>query len=113
MRQSTLEERNRALLKYLQKVADRNGYVLNPDEKALGRITSFMADNKVSYGKYFCPCKHNYPLNVDSDPICPCITLKDEILRDGYCECHVFFNPDAAHAVKRGSGLLSTVTCPG
>jgi len=72
-----------------------------------------MAENKRKYGRYFCPCKQHYPVKPGIDPICPCESFRDEISRDGHCECHIFFDEAAEVQAKRRPGLLATVTCPG
>ena len=100
-------------LEYLWKVADRLGYKLNPDERTLDRIASYMAENKKKYNRYYCPCKQHYPVKADVDPICPCAESRDEITRDGHCECHVFFDVAAFERAKMNPGLLSAVACPG
>ncbi len=97
----------------MKKVADRFGYVLNPDEKGLNRILTYMTENNARYGSYFCPCKQHYPIDRSADPVCPCPTFEEEIAQNGHCECHVFFDSVAAENVRRSEGLLSTVTCPG
>jgi len=108
-----MNERHRSTLEYLIKVAARFGYVLNPNEKALGLITGYLAENKMKYGKYFCPCKQHFPIEIENDPLCPCPSFRDEIKSNGFCECHVFFDRSAAEKASRRTGLLATVTCPG
>ncbi|HHE46821.1 MAG TPA: ferredoxin-thioredoxin reductase [Bacteroidetes bacterium] len=108
-----MDKQQRDTLQYLRKVADRFGYLLNPDEKALDRISRSLTENKVKYGKYYCPCKRHYPLDIKIDPLCPCKTFKDEIAQNGHCECHIFFSAEAAEQFSRKEGLLATVTCPG
>ena len=100
-------------LAFAEKIAEKLGYVLNPDEVHLRRLAGHLAENKAKYGRYFCPCKQNYPLQPESDPVCPCSTFREEIERQGHCECHLFFDPEAAERVRKRPGLLATVTCPG
>jgi ferredoxin-thioredoxin reductase catalytic subunit len=102
-----------ATLDYLQSVAKKLGLSLNPDDKALNRTASYMASNVDKYGKRFCPCKQHHPVDESSDPICPCREFRDEIKRDGHCECHIFWDPDAAIKAKTKPGLLATIACPG
>ncbi len=102
-----------AALDYLQNVAKCFNYAINPDDKALRRVVSYMAENKRRFGNYYCPCKQHYPLDQQVDPVCPCKPFRDEIKRDGHCECHVFFDKTAATSIKNRTGLLATVTCPG
>lgn len=108
-----MDDEIKTALRFLQNTAQRFGYVLNPDENALHRIVGYMADNKLKHGEYFCPCKQHYPVDTESDPVCPCSAFRDEIVRDGHCECHVFFDEVAAVQAKRRPGLLATITCPG
>lgn len=100
-------------LAYLQEIADRLSLVLNPDQKALDRIVSYMIENQTKHGKLYCPCKQHYPLKPESDPTCPCDSFRDEIKQNGYCECHLFFDASKIADTKRRPGLLATVTCPG
>ncbi len=100
-------------LSYLNKIAQRFGYQLNPDVKALNRLVEHLSKMKLESGKYFCPCKQHYPLDPKTDPVCPCNTFKDEIANQGHCECHLFFDKDAAIQAKRRPGLLAAVDCPG
>jgi len=108
-----MDELHNTALEYLRNVAQRFGYALNPDGKSLYRLVAQMARTKQEHGKYFCPCKQHYPLDIKADPICPCNTFKDEIAHQGHCECHLFFDIEAAVQAKRRPGLLATVTCPG
>ncbi len=108
-----MEEPERTAVEYLTRIAGRLGYVLNPDDTALSRVVRHMAENKRRYGKYYCPCKQHYPVETGTDPTCPCAAFKEEIARDGHCECHIFFDPDAAKDLVKNPGLLATVACPG
>ena len=107
------DEQQNVTLEFLKKVADRLGYVLNPDEKALNRVAQSMTKIRIEYGKNYCPCKRHYPIKEELDPLCPCATFEVEIAQNGHCECHVFFNAEMAEQYGRRSGLLATVTCPG
>jgi ferredoxin-thioredoxin reductase catalytic subunit len=98
---------------FVRHVTDRHGYAVNPDAVQFQRLVRHLDENKAKHGRYFCPCKQHYPLQPDSDPVCPCAALHDEIKQQGHCECHLFFSPEAAMAVERRPGLLANVTCPG
>ena len=100
-------------LEFAGRVAEKRGYVLNPDLGQLHRLARHLAENKANHGRYFCPCKQNYPLQPDKDPVCPCSTFRDEIQRQGHCECSLFFDPEAALRIQHRPGLLANVTCPG
>lgn len=108
-----MDEPFNTALEYTKRVAQRFGYTLNPDEGSLNRLIAQMAKIKEQHGRYFCPCKQHHPIDIKRDPICPCDTFKDEISNQGHCECHLFFDIEAAVQAKRRPGLLATVTCPG
>jgi ferredoxin-thioredoxin reductase catalytic subunit len=103
----------RLALEFAKKVAEKNTYELNPNEAQLQNLVRHLADNKAKHGRYFCPCKQHYPLQPENDPVCPCFTFHDEIKDQGYCECHLFYNRDAALQAKSRPGLLADVACPG
>lgn len=109
----TADEALRPVLRFAEKVAERHGYELNPDPKQLERLARHLTENKAKHGRFYCPCKQNFPVNPEDDPVCPCGTFQEEVERQGHCECHLFFSPEAAERVRRRPGLLATVTCPG
>lgn len=111
--QASTNDTLKATLAYLQSVASKLGLALNPDEKALSRTASYMAANVEKYGKRYCPCKQHHPVDETADPICPCKEFRDEIKADGHCECHIFWDADAAIKAKTKPGLLATIACPG
>ncbi len=109
----SIDQVSRDPLTFAGKIAKRFGYTLNPDEVHLRRLGNHLAENKANHGRYFCPCKQHYPLQPDVDPVCPCSTFHDEIKQQGHCECHLFYDPEAAQRAERRPGLLANVTCPG
>lgn len=79
------------LLGDLRQTAERNGYVLNPDQERVEKVVGLMTENLVSAGRRFCPCKQSRPLNPEEDVVCPCPSWKVEIENDGRCFCRLFF----------------------
>ncbi len=100
-------------LNFAKKIAEKNGYELNPNQTQLNRLCTHLAENKKNYGRLFCPCKQHYPVNPETDPVCPCKTFRDEIKQQGHCECHLFYSPEAAEQARSRPGLLANVACPG
>jgi ferredoxin-thioredoxin reductase catalytic subunit len=100
-------------LNFARKIADKNGYDLNPDVTQLNRLFRHLAENRKNYGKSFCPCKQHFPVQPNIDPVCPCSTFHDEIEQQGHCECHLFYSQEAAEQRRKRPGLLAGVTCPG
>lgn len=111
--QEKINSNFQASMSFAKKIAEKNGFKLNPNETQLHRLCNHLADNKENHGRLFCPCKQHYPIQPDIDPICPCPTFKKEIKEQGHCECHLFFSPEAELKMKSRPGLLANVACPG
>ena len=77
--------------KRIEDIAMSNNYKLNPDNERVEKVLGLMTMNFKEFGKYYCPCKQNHPLDPDKDVICPCPELDEEIKKDGNCFCRLFF----------------------
>jgi ferredoxin-thioredoxin reductase catalytic subunit len=94
----------------LKKIADKKGFIFNPNQDWVEQIIRLMTKNKEQYGKYYCPCKQHHPVDVQTDVVCPCPTMVEEIERDGFCHCRLFCATDYE---KEKFNILETITCPG
>ena len=65
-----------------QEYADRNGFKLNPDRKAVERLVSGLLANEKKYKARYCPCRRMV--------LCPCQSSREEIEKDGHCYCGLF-----------------------
>ncbi len=74
----------------IKRIAESQGVILNHDDQRLKKVVGLMTMNFNEFGKYYCPCKQNHPLDPDKDISCPCSELKDEVTRDGHCFCKLF-----------------------
>ncbi|MGB7054476.1 MAG: ferredoxin-thioredoxin reductase catalytic domain-containing protein [bacterium] len=75
----------------ITKIAQENGYILNPDQKRLQKVVGLMTINNDEFGKYYCPCKQSHPLDPEKDVLCPCPPLAGEVKKDGCCFCKLFY----------------------
>ncbi len=75
----------------LAEVAKANGLIFNPDRERENKVIGLMTRNFKEFGKYYCPCKQQHPLNPETDPLCPCKEIDEEIVKDGHCYCKLFF----------------------
>lgn len=81
--------------KFAHKTVEQFGWTFHPDEEIVERVLKGLTNNKVVYGKRFCPC---FPIEekdgryVSSDNrICPCPqAIKEEIPNEGVCHCGIF-----------------------
>lgn len=77
----------------VQKVADKCGWLLNPNEKVVKGNLRVQNRNLDKYGKPFCPCKpEKIDRNICGD--CGCVDAADEIKAMGHCHCNLYWHPD-------------------
>jgi len=80
------------LIKKYEEYAKENGFQLNPDKEIVNRIVKSLLDREKSLGERYCPCrKVSGDKEEDKKIICPCVYHKEEIEKDGYCHCRLFF----------------------
>ena len=74
-----------------ERYAAKNAVALNPDPAVRRHVLLGLARNMVRYGKAYCPCREvtNSP-EKDRANICPCRTHREEVARQGECECGLF-----------------------
>ncbi|HEX7319269.1 MAG TPA: ferredoxin-thioredoxin reductase catalytic domain-containing protein [bacterium] len=94
----------------LKKIAERKGFIINPNRDWDEQIIGLMTNNLKEHGKYYCPCKQHHPVDRECDVVCPCPTLDDEVEQDGYCHCRLFCKKDYKREIFN---ILETITCPG
>ena len=77
--------------KMIAKYAERSSFFLNPDNVVVRNIISGLVRNRMKYGYAYCPCRNVKEIpEEDARNICPCRTHKEEIARQGTCECGLF-----------------------
>ena len=96
----------------LQKIAQENNLVLNPDKARIEKVVGNMTKNYEAVGEYICPCKQtHHPPIKGKDVLCPCPDMLDEIARDGHCDCRVFYTSEAAADVYKDQPNESGCCC--
>jgi ferredoxin-thioredoxin reductase catalytic subunit len=75
-----------------EKIAQRKGWILNPDTLIADSIIEGLARNKLMRGKLYCPCRppNNNP-DVDKCFICPCRDAEKDVEMTGHCHCYFFY----------------------
>ena len=92
--------------KFAHKIIEQFGWEFNPDEEVVERVLKGLTNNKIMYGKRFCPCfpvveKDGKYVSADNR-ICPCPqAIKDEIPNKGVCHCGIFCSPEFAKNYKK------------
>jgi len=105
MKNESDERRVRAIIeRMITKYAERSPFFLNPDDEVVKNIISGLVRNRVKYGYAYCPCREVKGIpEEDARNICPCRTHKEEIARQGTCECGLFVSKVYFEAKKGGS----------
>ena len=87
--------------KFAHKVCEQFEWTFNPDEDIVERVLKGLTNNKLLYGKRFCPCfvveeKDGKYVSVDNR-ICPCKpAIEKEIPKEGVCHCGIFCSEEYA-----------------
>ena len=77
----------------LEKVAKQNGWILNPNEKAVLGNLRIQNKNIEKYGFPYCPCRaEKIPENICGENGCK--WAPQEIKEDGHCHCNLYWSPD-------------------
>ncbi|MDK2892152.1 ferredoxin-thioredoxin reductase catalytic domain-containing protein [Methanohalophilus sp.] len=80
------------IYEWTAKYAEKKGLQLNADSEMLDLVIEGLANNKIKYGKNYCPCRIISEDDKENRKIiCPCIYHLDEIEKDGSCHCELFF----------------------
>jgi len=89
---------------FANKVVKQFNWNFNPDEAVVERIVKGLTNNKLMYGKRFCPCfvvekTEDGKYKSVEDRVCPCKPAIDkEIPEEGVCHCGIFCTEDYAKA---------------
>jgi len=81
---------------FANKVIKQFNWRFNPDEAVVERIVKGLTNNKLMYGKRFCPCfvveqTENGKYRSVEDRVCPCKpAIEKEIPEEGVCHCGIF-----------------------
>jgi thioredoxin len=87
-----VSEKIEKVIEDLGNYAQKNGFRLNPDRKALEILVAGLLANEKKYGNRYCPCRRiTGDKEEDKTKICPCQWHKEEIERDGHCFCGLFY----------------------
>ena len=84
--------------KFVHKVVNQFNWKFNPNEEVVERIIKGLTNNKLKYGKYFCPCfvveEVDGKYKSVDNRICPCKPAVDHEVAEGCCHCGIFCSKD-------------------
>jgi len=86
---------------FTRMVAQKQGWVLNPDKEFYESLVDGLTANYNRYGYYLCPCRDSEgSREQDRHAICPCIWSFKDIPQYGHCYCALYFSPEFAASAK-------------
>jgi ferredoxin-thioredoxin reductase catalytic subunit len=87
-------------------VADKQGWVLNPDAEFRAVLIEGLTTNWNRYGYYLCPCRDGEgSREADADVLCPCKYSWSDIEQHGHCFCALFLSKNFAASGVKPSGI--------
>ncbi|GAX86927.1 conserved hypothetical protein [Lebetimonas natsushimae] len=92
--------------KFAHKTVKHFGWRFNPEEDVVERVLKGLTNNKILYGKRFCPCfpvvEENGKYKSVEDRICPCPqAINEEIPNEGKCHCGIFCSEEYIKNYKK------------
>jgi len=88
-----MTEETGKLYQELKKLADEDGYTLQPDQEILEDLLIGLVENEKRYGYRSCPCRlASGILAEDMDIICPCDYRAPDLDEYGCCYCTLYVN---------------------
>jgi ferredoxin-thioredoxin reductase catalytic subunit len=91
---------------YLKKNARKKGYYFNRDSFFVNELLKSLFVNLERYGYASCPCRlstGNYDL--DSDLICPCGYMEEDVKKYGSCFCALYVSKDVYDGKKQATSI--------
>jgi ferredoxin-thioredoxin reductase catalytic subunit len=79
------------LIKEYKEYAKKQGFSLNPDERAVEVLVKSLLEREEKFGARFCPCRRiTEDREENKKIICPCTYHQREIKEQGRCLCGLF-----------------------
>jgi ferredoxin-thioredoxin reductase catalytic subunit len=91
---------------YLKKNAQKKGYYFNKNSFFVDGLLKSLFVNLERYGYASCPCRlstGNYDL--DSDLICPCKYMEEDVRKYGSCFCALYVSKDVYDGKKQVTSI--------
>lgn len=87
--------------KFAEMVANKQGWVVNPDTNFTTMLLEGLTTNWNRYGYYLCPCRDSDgSREADAAIICPCKYSFGDIERYGHCYCALYLSKTFAQSGK-------------
>lgn len=83
------------ITRMVEKYTLKGPYHLHPDQDKVRSIIEGLAVNLERYGLAYCPCVPvEKCIEAGRKYVCPCETHKEDIARQGFCDCALFVSKE-------------------
>lgn len=95
------EKTKEEVRKFVEMVAEKQGWHLHPDKEFLEMLIEGLTSNFNKHGYFGCPCRLiEGDKEVDSDVLCPCDYCVPDQKEFGHCYCGLY-TTDEFHATGK------------
>ena len=99
VKRESIEKIRKMVTKYVEK----GPYFLHPEKERVEAVIRGLATNLETYGRAYCPCMPiEKCLEAGRKYVCPCEPHRDDIARQGYCDCALFVNKEFLEEWEKG-----------
>ena len=92
--------------KFVEMVANKNDWKLNPDEKFIEMLVEGFQSNYNTHGYFGCPCRLlEGDREKDKDLICPCDYCVPDQKEYGHCYCGLYLTKEFFDSGKKTDGI--------
>ncbi|GAB4329021.1 MAG: ferredoxin-thioredoxin reductase catalytic domain-containing protein [Promethearchaeota archaeon] len=91
---------------FAKMVAEKQGWVVNPDEQLVQWLAEGLATNWNRYGYFSCPCRlAEGDREKDRDIVCPCAYCRPDQEEYGHCYCGLYLTREFASTGKKPGSI--------
>ena len=92
--------------KFIEMVAKKHDWKLNPDSEFVNSLIEGLTINYNRYGYYSCPCRDADGIKEkDKDIICPCDYCVPDQQEYGHCYCGLYLTKEFYETKKEPEGI--------
>lgn len=100
------EKTKKEVRKFIEMVAEKQGWHLHPDKEFLEILIEGLTSNYNTHGYFGCPCRLiEGNKEVDSDVLCPCVYCVPDQEEFGHCYCGLYTTPEFHATGKMPQGI--------
>ncbi len=101
-----VEKTKEDVRKFVEMVAEKQGWHLHPDKKFLEMLIEGLMTNYNRFGYFGCPCRLlDGEKKADADLVCPCDYCVPDQEEYGHCYCGLYLTDEFYESGKMPDGI--------